>query len=80
MKTQERSCDGKLKLTRQEAREICNQIRKRGERQPAVRHRSITSYHCEFCGGWHVGHSGATVLAGYKRKKQFFYYESEEAE
>lgn len=74
MKTRERSCDGKLRLTRQEAHDTCLQIRHRGKRQPAVRHRNIKPYHCGFCGGWHTGHSGATVLANYKRQKRIEYY------
>lgn len=48
MKTEETSCAGKEKLTREVAKKVAKRRGVNGGREP---------YLCEFCGHWHLGSS-----------------------
>lgn len=74
MKSQGRSCEGKERLTREQAREVLREIHARNARMGSDKHH-VNAYRCDFCGTHHVGHTSAPKQPPYKRKRRIEYNE-----
>lgn len=71
MKSQGRSCEGKNRLTREQARAVVREIIARNQRRGGDKHH-VNAYACEFCGTYHVGHTSAPKPPPYKRRHRCF--------